>query len=62
MHELQDIDSKTIQLLEGSGYQTIAELSVCTLEDLTAIDGMSEENASSVLEQAKLYMEKHENS
>lgn len=62
LHELQDIDSKTIQLLEGSGYQTIAELSVCTLEELMAIEGMSEENASSVLEQAKQYMEKHENS
>lgn len=61
LRELQDVDSKIIDLLEGSGFQTIAELSVSTLEDLMAIDGMNEENASSVLEQAKSYMQKHEN-
>ena len=60
LEDLGDVDKKTIEILKNSGFQTIAELSVTPLEDLTVLEGMSEEKAALVLEQAKLHMEKHE--
>lgn len=60
LEDLEAVDGKIIKLLKKNGFQTIAELSVTTIDDLTAIKGISEETATAVLEQVKLYMEKHE--
>lgn len=59
--DLTDVDSAITALLEKSGFQTIAELSVTPKEELTAIEGIDEEIANSILEQARLHMEKYEN-
>lgn len=60
LEDLTNVDNQTTQLLEKSGFQTIAELSVTPLEELIAIEGIDEEEAKSVLEQAKQHMEKYE--
>jgi N utilization substance protein A len=55
--DLVSIDSGIIELLEKSGFQTIAELSVAPIDELAAIDGIEEEEAKSIFEKAKQYME-----
>ncbi|MBI5428081.1 MAG: transcription termination/antitermination protein NusA [Nitrospinae bacterium] len=57
---LVDVDPAAIEILKANGFQTVAELSVTPLEDLTAIEGMDAETARTVLEQARLHMEKYE--
>ena len=58
--DLASIDRAVLELLEKSGFQTIAELSVTPLEELTAIEGIGEEEAKSILEQARQHMENFE--
>ena len=58
--DLTSVDGAIIELLEKSGFQTIAELSVTPLEELTAIEGIEEEEAKSILEQARQHMENFE--
>jgi len=50
---LVDIDPGIIQLLISNEFQTLAELSITPLEELSAIEGISEEVARTVLAQAK---------
>jgi len=59
--ELSDVDPAIIQILESNGFQTIAELSVTPAEELVALEGIDEELANSLVEQARLHMEKFEN-
>ena len=59
--DLPGVDPVIIQKLESSGFQTIAELSVTPAEELFALDGVDEELANSLVEQARLHMEKFEN-
>jgi hypothetical protein len=47
--------------LESNGFQTIAELSVTPTEELVVLEGIDEELATSLVEQARLHMEKFEN-
>ncbi len=61
LQNLQEVDVEIVQLLEQNGFQTIAELSITPVEDLAAIDGISDETAQSILEQARSIMEKLEN-
>ncbi len=60
LDELEHIDPETISILKQNGFQDIAELSVTPLEELVALDGMDQEIAESILEQAKQHMEKYE--
>ncbi len=57
LQNLQELNAETIQLLEQNGFQTIAELSITALDELTAIDGIDEDIAQAILEQAKSIME-----
>ena len=59
--ELPDVDPAIVQILESNGFQTIAELSVTPVEELTALEGIDEELATSLVELARLHMEKFEN-
>ncbi len=59
--ELPEVDPAVVQILENNGFQTIAELSVTPVEELTALEGIDEELATSLVEQARLHMEKFEN-
>ena len=59
--ELSEVDPAIIQTLESNGFQTIAELSVTPAEELVALEGIDEELANSLVEQARLHMEKFEN-
>ncbi|MFQ5481745.1 MAG: helix-hairpin-helix domain-containing protein, partial [Nitrospinaceae bacterium] len=58
---LMGVETEIIQLLSDNGFQTIPELSVTPVEELTAIDGMDETNAQQVLDLARAHMEKFEN-
>ncbi len=59
--ELPEMDPAIVQILESNGFQTIAELSVTPAEELVALEGIDEELANSLVEQARLHMEKFEN-
>lgn len=59
--ELSEVDPAIIQTLESNGFQTIAELSVTPAAELEALEGIDEELANSLVEQARLHMEKFEN-
>jgi N utilization substance protein A len=59
--ELADVDPAIIQILESNEFQTIAELSVTPIEELIVLEGIDEELATSLVEQARLHMEKFEN-
>ncbi len=59
--DLSEVDLTLIQTLESNGFQTIAELSVTPAEELSALEGIDEELANSLVEQARLHMEKFEN-
>ena len=59
--DLSDVDPAIIQALESNGFQTIAELSVTPAEELVALEGIDEELANGLVEQARLHMEKFEN-
>jgi N utilization substance protein A len=59
--ELADVDPAIIQLLESNEFQTIAELSVTSTDELVVLEGIDEELATSLVEQARLHMEKFEN-
>jgi N utilization substance protein A len=59
--ELTGVNPSVIQILESNDFQTIAELSVTPTEELVALDGIDEELATSLVEQARLHMEKFEN-
>lgn len=61
LDELVDIDPKVIKLLEKNGFQTIAELSVTGPEELFAMEGINEELAKNLVDQAKQLIEKFEN-
>lgn len=58
--DLADVDPAITQILESSGFQTIAELSVTPIEELIVLEGIDEELATSLVEQARLHMEKFE--
>jgi N utilization substance protein A len=59
--DLAGVDPSIIQILESNGFQTIAELSVTPTEELVVLEGIDEELATSLVEQARLHMEKFEN-
>jgi N utilization substance protein A len=59
--ELPEIDPAIVQILESNGFQTIAELSVTLAEELVVLEGIDEELANSLVEQARLHMENFEN-
>jgi N utilization substance protein A len=59
--DLPEVDPAIIQTLESNGFQTIAELSVTPAAELSALEGIDEELANSLVEQARLHMEKFEN-
>lgn len=53
VQELVNIDANIIGILEENGFQTLAELSITPLEELVAIEGIEEDIAKTILEQAK---------
>ena len=59
--ELADVDPAIIKILESNEFQTIAELSVTPIEELIVLERIDEELATSLVEQARLHMEKFEN-
>lgn len=59
--ELSEVDPAIIKILESNEFQTIAELSVTPIEELVVLEGIDEELATSLVEQARLHMEKFEN-
>ena len=59
--ELAEVDPAVIQILESNEFQTIAELSVTPVVELVVLEGIDEELATSLVEQARLHMEKFEN-
>lgn len=61
LEALSDVDPSIIDALANSGFQTIAELSVTAVEELTAIEGIDEQTAQAIIDQSKLLMEKYEN-
>ena len=58
--DLSEVDPAITQILESSGFQTIAELSVTPIAELIVLEGIDEELATSLVEQARLHMEKFE--
>lgn len=58
LKNLTNIDNEIIELLTKNGFQTLAELSITPLDELTTIDGIEESVAKSILEQAKQQTEK----
>ncbi|CAI2717924.1 transcription termination factor NusA [Nitrospina watsonii] len=61
LEALAGVAPSIIDALASNGFQTIAELSVSAVEELTAIDAIEEETAQAIITQAKLLMEKYEN-
>jgi len=61
LEELTGIDASVIESLSQSGFQTIAELSIATLDELNVLKNVDDETALNIIEQAKLLMEKYEN-
>jgi len=59
--ELAGVDPAIIKVLESNEFQTIAELSVTPIEELIVLEEIDEELATSLVEQARLHMEKFEN-
>ncbi len=59
--ELPEIDPAIVQILESNGFQTIAELSVTLAEELVVLEGIDEELANSLVEQARVHMKNFEN-
>lgn len=59
--ELVGIDGQFIALLHANGFETLAELSITSAEELLEIDGMDEETAKQIIEQARQRMENAEN-
>ena len=60
LSDLTSVDGAIIELLEKSGFQTIAELSVTPPEELMVIEGIDDDEANSILEQARQHMENFE--
>jgi N utilization substance protein A len=56
VEELVDVDREVIDLLIANEFQTLAELSITPIEELIAIEGIEEDVARSVLDQAKQRM------
>ena len=61
LSELPEVDPAIVQILESNGFQTIAELSVTSAGELTALEGIDEALANSLVEQARQHMENFEN-
>ncbi|MCF8720239.1 transcription termination factor NusA [Nitrospina gracilis] len=61
LEALAGVSPSIIDALSDNGFQTIAELSVTAVEELTAIEGIDEDAAQAIITQAKLLMEKYEN-
>ncbi len=61
LDELTGIDPIVIDSLSQSGFQTIAELSIATLDELTVLENVDAETAQIIIDQAKQLMEKYEN-
>jgi len=59
--ELVGIDSEVIETLKANEFQTLAELSITSIDELIALDGIDEALARSILEQAKQRMNNLEN-
>jgi len=55
--KLFEIDSSIIESLIKNGFETMAELSVTQKEELIEIEGIDEETATTIIEQAKNQME-----
>jgi N utilization substance protein A len=53
VEELVNIDNEVIETLKQNEFQTLEELSVTPLEELLAIEGIDEQIAQSILDQAK---------
>lgn len=61
VQELEGVEKSVIDLLMQNEFQTLAELSITPLEELIAIEGIDEEVARSILEQARQKMGNLEN-
>ncbi|MFQ5450255.1 MAG: transcription termination factor NusA [Nitrospinaceae bacterium] len=61
IEELSGVDGQVIEVLKRNEFQTLAELSITPIEELLAIEGIDEEMARSILEQAKQRMNNLEN-
>jgi len=51
--QLTGIDQKIVTLLDASGFETLAELSVTPIEELLEIEGIDEETGRLIISQAK---------
>ena len=57
VNKLSEIDPSVVENLIKSGFETMAELSVTQKEELIEIEGIDEETAVTIIEQAKNQME-----
>ncbi|MDP6625989.1 MAG: transcription termination factor NusA, partial [Nitrospinota bacterium] len=57
---LKGIGKKTLNILNTHGYQTVAELSVAEIDELTSFEGIGAKKAESILKNAKEFMVEHE--
>jgi len=57
---LKGIGEKTLDILNSSGYQTVAELSVAEIDELVSFEGIGHKKAEVILKAAREFMESHE--
>jgi transcription termination factor NusA len=55
---LADVSPAVAQLMLDAGFRTIEEVSLASLEDLTAIDGIDEETAITIHDSAEIGLER----
>lgn len=56
IRDLSGFSLETLEALESNGFETLAELSVTPLDELTAIEGLDENLATEILEKVKLQL------
>jgi N utilization substance protein A len=57
---LKGIGAKTLEILNSSGYQTVAELSIAEVDELVSFEGIGPKKAEVILKAAKEFMKSHE--
>ncbi|MHA1108998.1 MAG: hypothetical protein ACTSQV_07770, partial [Alphaproteobacteria bacterium] len=58
LEELEGLDPAILEILLGEGFETIADLADTPQSELNEIDGINENVANTLLEQASLFMQK----
>lgn len=53
IQNLSGVSQELLDILEANGFETVAELSVTSIDELIAIEGIDEESGKNILEQVK---------